>query len=77
MSRIKELYKLSEYISKEIEIIRNLCPHTNYTEGNYMWAPGHMMLGMVCNDCDKYLGEYKTFSEWTEDYTTSFLSCEL
>ena len=63
-ARLKELYKIISECQLEIDEIREGCTHSNFTKGNYMWAPGHINEGMICDNCNKYLGEYKTFVEW-------------
>jgi len=57
MSRIKELYKIIEEAKKEIEEIRTNCQHIKTFKGDYMWAPGHINTGYICEDCGKYLGK--------------------
>ena len=62
--RVKELYAVLKSANEELEEIRKKCPHKKWKVGNYMWAPGHINNGAICNLCDKYLGEAKTFAVW-------------
>ena len=66
-TRIEELYKIIQDAEDELKEIRNKCPHKNYKLGNYMWAPGHINEGYICEDCGEYLGEIKTAKEWIEN----------
>ncbi len=49
--RIEELYKVIADAQVEIEQIRSRCKHEGTHMGNYMWAPGHMNLELICNEC--------------------------
>ena len=66
-TRIEELYKIIQEAQDELKEIRNNCPHKNYKLGNYMWAPGHINEGYICEDCGEFLGEMKTAKEWIEN----------
>lgn len=67
MSRVKELYKIIQDAQEELDLIRKTCPHNNYKIENYMWAPGHIEQGYICEDCGEYIGEMKTAKEWIEN----------
>ena len=40
-----------------------------------MCAPVYPYIGIVCDGCGKYLGEYKSFDEWIPQYTINYLEC--
>jgi len=65
--RVQELYKQIEDAKNELAEIRKKCPHKNHAIKNYMWAPGHIEQGHVCDNCGEYLGEMKTTKEWIEE----------
>lgn len=66
MKRVKELYKIIENAKNELEGIRSTCTHTTF-KGNYMWAPGHITEGYICEECGQFLGEMKTAEEWLNE----------
>ena len=71
--RINELYQIISEAEKEIESIRSECSHQYFSGGNYGHS-GHICYGMICDECGEFLGEYKTFSEWTERLI-SYIEC--
>ena len=66
-NRIQELYKIIKDANDELDLIRKNCPHNQVSKGDYMWAPGHISNGFICDDCGKYIGEMKTAKEWIEN----------
>lgn len=49
--RIEELYRTIRQAKEEIEAIRSGCKHEGTHMGNYEWAPGHINLEQICNEC--------------------------
>ena len=75
MSRVQELYEIIKKAQDELEDIRANCKHIEHKECNYMWAPGHISVGHMCDYCGHYLGEYKTFADWLPSYTDTWFEC--
>ncbi len=66
MNRVEELYEIIKNSQDELEYIRTNCKHENHFTGNYSWRPGAIQVGEICNYCGEFLGEWKTFKEWTD-----------
>ena len=72
--RINELYEIINNAETELKSIRSECLHEHYSAGNYGWGPGRICHGMICDECGEFLGEYKTFPNWTERLV-SYIEC--
>lgn len=66
--RVLALYEIIEDANNALKDIRSKCKHENFTEGNYMWAPGHINSGAICDTCGEFLGTVRTQFEWVEEW---------
>ena len=53
---VQNIYKGIKAYEQRLEAIRaNECKHPVTEMGNYMWAPGHISSGMICQICGELL----------------------
>ena len=70
--RVEELYAMIKSANDELVEIRKECPHDNWFEGNYMWAPGHIHPGAICDDCGEFLGDVRTLFDWVQELNDNY-----
>ena len=68
--KINNLYNQQAPILKQIESIRNSCPHNKTTIRDYMWMIGSTIKMHICDDCDHPVRSAEDYSANTT-FTTN------
>lgn len=58
---VQNIYKDIKAYEQRLEVIRSQeCAHAITEIGNYMWAPGHISTGRICQICGELLPHAKS-----------------
>jgi hypothetical protein len=52
---INLLYAIIRSAETSLEEVRSACTHSQSRLGEYMFAPGHVTLSVICDHCDRIL----------------------
>lgn len=66
--KVNDLYALIKGAEEGLVALRGRCPHERSHVGYYAFAPGHVALSILCDQCDAWI------SHADEDATKSFIS---
>lgn len=53
--KCEAMYAQIESANKELERLRQACPHTTTFDGNYSWRVGSILAATMCSDCGELI----------------------
>jgi hypothetical protein len=57
-------YSVIKSAQDQLSKLREECKHESIRIGKYMWAPGHIIDGKICNYCGEFINEIVVCTEY-------------
>lgn len=54
--RKEELFEIIKNAEAELKNLRRECKHEKKNKGPWEWAPGHIYMAYICDECGECLG---------------------